>query len=116
AEEHRQGWRPACSDQPEPAIRSRAEDEIVPAKKVECLGDVMRAKRRDIGADQHRRPGRACGKGVEHAFAEIAPALPANRDTTRPETLAIAGAVRCDGQTHMPSPVSAEAVLRSGEH
>jgi hypothetical protein len=51
-----------------------------------------------------------------HALAEIAPALPGDRDSARPEAFAMTGMVRGDSKTQMPSPVSAEMAQQPRQH
>src|SRR5207245_1252387 len=105
AEQRRQGWRAAGADQPEAAIRGRPEDEIVVAELPESIGDVIQAKRRDVSADQHRRSGRARGKGTAHALTEIATALSGDRDAARPQPRPETRPVRGDRETQTPAPV-----------
>src|SRR5205814_7978231 len=89
-EERQQTRRAARADQPEPAIRGRPEDDIVTPEQMERRRDVIRGERRDVGADKHRRSRRAGGEGPLHALAEIAAALPQDRDAARPDPWAIA--------------------------
>src|SRR5689334_8689732 len=94
-----QAWQPGratCAAQPEPAIRSRPEGEIVATEQAEGLGDVMCTQGGDVGTDQHRRAGRTFGEGAPHPFAEIAPALSRDPDSAGPEPPAMTGAVGRD--------------------
>src|SRR4051794_16169957 len=77
---------------------------------------MMCTERRDIGTDQHGRSRRAVGEGAMHPFAEIAPALPDDRDAARPETPAMTGAVRRDGDAQTPSSVSNKAAQQPPQH
>src|SRR5260370_6175734 len=86
------------------------------AKKAERRGDMVRAERRDVGADEHRRPRRTGNEGMAHPLAEIAAALPDNRNSARPEPLALQGGVRGDREAQMPSPVSTEAKQYPRQH
>jgi hypothetical protein len=53
---------------------------------------------------------------MAHTHAKVAAALLQDRDSARPETLAMAGVVGRDREVKMPAPVSAEATQQPRQH
>ena len=75
AKQRRKSRPPPGADQPEPAILSRAENQVMPAEALESSGDVPGRDRGNVAADQNHRAGRGRRNGAAHTAAEIAASL-----------------------------------------
>ena len=111
-----QVWTAPGADQPEPAIRSRAENEIVSPEQAKGGGDVMPADCRDVAADEQHRTARLAGDGVAHAPAEVATTLSKHLYPPAPMPGMEAGSVGRHRDTQIPAPVVDETTQQPRDH
>ena len=108
--------RVAGADEPEAAVLSGPEDEIVVTEQPECYPDVTGGEGGDIGADQYRRARRAGAQRSPHTHPEIAFALAESLDPDIPELCTMPGMVRRDRDPHSPAPIQHETTQQPRNH
>jgi hypothetical protein len=115
-EQGRQARPAPGADEPEPAIGSRAKDQIVNAEQSERGGDAAGVECRDVAADEHRRTVCSLGKRTAHAPSEVAGALPEDFYPPPPMPGMTARPVRGYGDPQIPASIGRQAAQQQADH